>query len=59
MCGEWCGAMELYVPRPTATDLCPPLSGNLYHVNVNHQIGFKDCLIRFNDFVFFCVSYVR
>ena len=27
MCGEWCGAIDLYVPIPTATDLCPPLSG--------------------------------
>ena len=37
----------------------PTVERDLYHVNVNHQIGFKDCLICLNDFVFFCVSYLN
>ena len=32
---------------------------DLYHVNIYHQIGFKDRLIRLNDFVFLCVSYLN
>ena len=36
----------------------PAVERNLYHVNVNHQIGFEDCLVRLNDFIFFCVSHV-
>ena len=32
---------------------------NLYHINVNHKVGFKGCLIGLNDFVFFCAPYLN
>ena len=30
-----------------------PVERNLYHIDINHQIGFKHCLIRLDGFIFF------
>ena len=32
---------------------------DLYHIHIDHQIGFEDRFICFNDFVLFGVSYLN
>ena len=58
MCGGVVGCYRVIGAETHRDGFMSPVERNLYHINVNHQIGFESCLIRFNDFIFFCVSYV-